>query len=263
MKNHTLRAHLYRAFTTPALYISTGLYALLLLLSTLGDSGHYTVMNGLKIAQHNVFYMVLSTVLPAFAYALTYVDDYDTRLLYPWVVRTGTNAYARSYYITSVLSGFLVSFFGCLIFISIRLLLGDPLEHSESGHIAFNVYRSIYNERWMVGYMLLNVLRYALGAAAMSGIAAACSSLFHLRFFTLLVPVFYFFVYSAYRTLWNFLDRILPEPFLLDPEKLIGNHNYARDPLQNALWRLVAVGLHLVVFGILTTQAIKRSVENA
>jgi hypothetical protein len=263
LKNHTLRAHLYRAFTTPALYISTGLYALLLLLDTLGNSAYGTAMNRLLMSQCSQFYMVLSTVLPASAYALTYVDAYDTRLLYPWVVRTGTNAYARSYYIASVLSGFLVSFFGCLIFISIRLLLGDPLEYSESSHIVFIVYRSVYNEKWMVGYMLLNVLRYALGAAAMSGIAAACSSLFHLRFFTLLVPVFYFFGFRAYCSVRKLLNFVLPKPFLLDPNSLIGHMDYAQDPLQNALWRLVAVGLHLVVFGILTTQAIKRSVENA
>ncbi len=263
MKNHTLRAHLYRAFTTPALYISTGLYALLLLLDTLGESHHGTAMNGLLISQYSQFYMVLSTILPASAYALTYVDDYDTRLLYPWVVRTDTNAYARSYYIASVLSGFLVSFFGCLIFIAIRLLLGDPLEHSDSSYIVFTVYRSVYNEKWMIGYMLLNVLRFALGAAAMSGIAAACSSLFHLRFFTLLVPVFYFFGFRVYYTIRSLLNYVLPKPFLLDPEKLIGHFDYAQDPLQNVLWRLAAVGLHLVVFGILTTRAIKRSVDNA
>jgi hypothetical protein len=97
----------------------------------------------------------------------------------------------------------------------------------------------------------------------MSGIAAACSSLFHLRFFTLLVPVFYFFGFRAYCSVRKLLNFVLPKPFLLDPNSLIGHMDYAQDPLQNALWRLVAVGLHLVVFGIVTTQAIKRSVENA
>ena len=204
MKNRTFAAHLYRLFRSPSLYICIVSYVLLLIVPMLRPNYlNNIVMSGLYRAQVSDFYFVLSAVIPALAYAVTYVDDYDTRMLYPWAVRSGARQYAVSYYLTALMGGFLVGFLGNAIYIGIHLLLGMELD-AEIGwnHTAmYYQYDVIYDEGHIALYVFIILMEYALGAAAMAGISAMCSSLFHQRFATLAIPVVYFFMTDVYSKL--------------------------------------------------------------
>ncbi len=265
MKNRTFAAHLYRLFCSPPLYICIVSYVLLLIVPMLRPNYlNDSVMSSLLRAQTSAFYFVLSAVIPALAYAVTYVDDYDTRMLYPWAVRSGAKPYAVSYYLTALLGGFLVGFLGNAIYIGIHLLLGMKLDADIGwNHTAtYSQYDAIYDEGQIALYVFIILLEYALGAAAMAGISAMCSSLFHQRFATLAIPVFYFFMTEVYAKLayvfgWINLHK------LLIPGYLAQTSFYVKDPSLNILYKLLTVALHIIVCGYITVRHIERSVDNA
>ena len=264
MKMHSLRTHLVRAFSAPTLYLCSVVYALLLTISSLGRNSVMQISNGLQFGHIVGFNMILSAVLPALAYAVTYVDDYTTRLLYVWVVRTGARRYAISYYTAALIAGFCVSLMGNCLYIIIMLLRGCPFESGSTvGSITFHTYESWYLNGWTALYIITVLMEYALGAAAMSGIAAVCSSLFHQRFSALCIPVMCFFLFD----ILSMVVTVFPElgwsihP-MLNPNQLTQVSSYFDTPVLNLIYKMLTAAVYFVVCGGITAYTIERSVEN-
>lgn len=274
MHIRSFSAHLKRAFTSPMPYICMILYTVLLLGYTNDSPTQDTVMTQLQQA-HRAFSMILCTAFPALAYAITYIDDHNNKFLHHLTMRTGVRSYALSYYTVSVLSGFAVSFAGIALYLTIGALRGGEFNH----HIVTNVfqtdfymYSQWYLDGLMVRYLAASIMEYALGAGAMAGFAAACTTLFRRRVSAVMIPSLYFFVNTIlYRlskhipVLEKLLDtrigRILNINELIGPADLV---NAAADlPLQHFLFKLLLFGLYAVLFGIITVWMIERSAENA
>ena len=275
MHTRTFTAHLKRAFTTPMLYVCIVLYAAMLLGTTLGDrTGSDCAVDLLNSAQYD-FYMVLATVFPALAYAVTYVDDFDNKLLHHWTMRSGLRSYAVSYYLVSVLAGFIVSFAGSALFLGIMQLRGFPLDRNAVSNIqqtGFYQYSLWYFRGQMVPYVVAGLSEYALGCVAMAGFAAACSTLMHRKLSAVVVPVIYFQFISILHKLKQYippLDKLLRSNVgqMIQSNQLVSQSHFANSlaevPLHTFLYKFLMVAAYAIVFGTITVWSIERSAENA
>ena len=257
MKNRTFQAHIRRIFTQPVFYICILLYFLLLMLPSLNPPTENSMMssdlNSLWYYAQTVstgMPYIAATVVPALAYAVTYMDDYDTRLLYVWAMRSGTESYAVSYFVATLAAGFLVAFGGNLLFLAVNDLRGFPF---ADGHIFDQTaYCRWYNEGHPVMYVLAHITEYALGASAMAGMAAAIGCTFNKRVTMLGLPAIYYFCYD-----------LLQLPKLFDPYDLCGISDYAETPLANMGQKLVICAVYWIICGFVTKRSIGRSVEHA
>ncbi len=259
MKNRTFQAHIRRIFTMPMFYICIVLYFLLLMLPSLNPPTENSFMSSdldslwyyAQMVSTGMPY-IAATVVPALAYAVTYMDDYDTRLLYVWAMRSGTERYAVSYFIATLAAGFLVAFGGNLLFLAVNDLRGFPFVYTASGQVRRTVYSAWYNNGYPVLYVLAHTTEYALGASTMAGLAAAIGCTFNKRVAMLGLPAMYYFCYD-----------LLPLPKLFDPYDLCGISEWAETPLANMGQKLMVCAVYWVVCGFVTVRAIGRSVENA
>ena len=93
MSPRIFRAHLRRLFLSPNLYIAMVVYAVLLLpcltVSSIGGNSSMSMLNYTQSTTPGFVYFN-ATIIPALAYAVTYIGDYETRLLYVWCIRGGT-----------------------------------------------------------------------------------------------------------------------------------------------------------------------------
>lgn len=257
MSPRIFRAHLRRLFLSPNLYIAMVVYAVLLLLPclTVSSIGGNSSMSMLNYTQSTTpgFVYFNATIIPALAYAVTYISDYETRLLYVWCIRGGTERYAVSYYLTALAGGFLTSFCGSLLFIGINLLRDVPVFGGFYGGFAVRNYETMYLSGQHTGLVLAVLTEYALGASALSGAAAAFSAIFHRKAAGLGVPIVFFFVFNMYKT------ALHP---LLDPIALTWTVDYSL-PYPHWVCKGLAFLVYAITFGLITVMQIKRSVENA
>ncbi len=275
MHLRSFTAHLKRALTTPMLYICILLYAVMLLGTTLSDRvASDCAIDLLELAQRD-FYMILATIFPALAYAVTYVDDFDNKLLHHWTMRSGVRSYAVSYYLTSILTGFIVGFVGSALFIGIMLLRGFPLDRNVTTNIyqtGFWMYGQWYFRGQMVPYIVAGLSEYALGCAAMAGFSSACSAIMHRKLSAVVVPVIYFELISM---LYKINDYVPPIDKLLrsEPGQMLNTYHLTNEssfvstlaeaPLHNLLYKILFVAGYVIVFGTITVWCIERSAENA
>ena len=274
MHIRTFTAHLKRAFTTPMLYICILLYAAMLLGTTFGRSVSATTL-GILVRLHNDFCRVISTIIPALAYAITYVDDYDNKLMHHWTVRSGVRSYAVSYYAVSVLAGFVVSFAAISLFIGIMTLRGYPLDRDVVSNVfrtEIEEYEPWYLSGHLLGYTAAGIAEYALGCGAMAGFAAACSALLHRRVPAVVVPVLYFYVNDILRALQKYitpLQKVLTSPLgrITDWWGLVDRDMYVSPiiplPWHNLGFKFLLFLLYVILFGGITVCCIERSAENA
>jgi hypothetical protein len=251
MKSKIFRTHLRRMITSRGLYFSIVVYCLLMMLTSMNVDRMLTGRNSMALLIYSIdmsgFGMFLTTAVPAMAYVLTYIDDYDTRLLYVWCVRAGTERYAVSYYLTAVLGGFCTSILGMALFTAINYLRGVPLITDFPGTIS---YEALYYESRGL-YVAVILLEYALGCAAMAGVAAACSSITHRKMVALIIPM-----------LFKYIFDIFPVHPLLSPLQLTRVSNYAV-PMPTFVSKLLAFFVYTVISGLITVTQIRRSVNNA
>ncbi len=277
MYTRTFNAHLKRAFTTPMLYICIALYAAMLLGTTFSERiARYCAVDLLTEAYRD-FYRVLATVFPALAYAVTYVDDFDNKLIHHWTVRSGVRSYAVSYYLVSVLAGFIVSFAGSVLFLGIMLLRGFPLDRNVVSNIqqpGFYLYGMWYFRGQMVPYLLAGLSEYALGGAAMAGFAAVCSVLMHRKLSAVVVPMSYFYLSGILMTLEDYipaLDKLMGSGlrWVWSCSHIVGvvgfDHLMSRAelPLPALLYKFLYISAFVIVFGTITVWRIERSAEDA
>ncbi len=275
MHTRTFTAHLKRALTTPMLYVCIVLYAVMLLGTTFGNLADSDCIADLLTTAQSEFYMVLATVFPALAYAVTYVDDFDNKLLHHWTVRSGVRSYAVSYYLVSILAGFIVSFAGSALFIGIMQLRGFSLDRNVVSNISqtgFYTYSLWYFRGQMVPYVTAALSEYALGCAAMAGFAAACGAMMHRKLSSVVVPMIYFYII---RIIYKLDDYIPPLKKLLQTGvgkmlqdyQLVCQSHFAGSivelPLHTLLYKFLFVAAYAIIFGTITVWCIERSAENA
>jgi hypothetical protein len=252
------------------LYLCIAMYALLAMFPLMDSNPPMDAMQVLSSGHSNGLHFLMTTVIPALTYAVVYVDDYDTRLLYVWVARSGQKAYALSYFATALISAFAVSFVGdvmCLVGCAMRglpIIVFNEAIGRYSG--TFTVYDMLlaYNHTGL--FVLVVLTEFALGATVMAGLAAAFSTLTHRRLMTLCLPIFYFFLWSMVFTIAkNFPELNLKLHPMLNIEHLAWVSEYFREtwPLANFLYKLLTCAIHWVTFGLITVWQIERSVKNA
>ncbi len=267
LKNRTLQAHLCRAFTSPTLYLCIVLYVLLASFPLLEHDAPPTAMQFLWETHTSGLQFVMVTVIPAWTYAVVYVDDYDTRLLYVWVVRSGQKAYALSYYATALISAFTVSFVSNTLSIGVCVLQGIPVIQTDPFKgTMFQAYELLQDQGYFVLYVLAVLAEYALGASVMAGLAAAFSTLTHRRLMTLCLPIFYFFLSTTTLIISkNFPELGLQLHPMLNIDNLIRVSYFFADgwPLANFLYKLLTCAIHWVICGMVVVCTIERSVKNA
>lgn len=252
MKNNTFSVHLRRAFSSPRLYISILLYALALQIPSMKVTMFRSVFGLYEAAQIDSlgFAFILSCVIPALPYALTYVDDYNTRMLYNWSVRSGMVYYAVSYYVITLVTAYATSFLGSLVFLGINSFRDLPFLDSGTG-FGF-AYADLYNSGHKVLYVLAIISEHSLGTCAMAGITTASASIFHHKFASVSVTVL-FYLTSAIFLLGN----------ILDPAHLIHVASYTSSSWDNLATKLFITSVYCIACGLITTAQIKRSVQNA
>ena len=210
---------------------------------------------------------VMVTVIPAWTYAVVYVNDYDTRLLYVWAVRSGQKAYALSYYVTALISAFAVSFVSNALSIGVCVLRGSPVINPDPFKGGpYQPYEMLQDRGLLLLYVLVVLVEFALGASAMAGLAAMFSTLTHRRLMTLCLPIFYFFLSTTTLIIsTNFPELGLQLHPMLNIEDLIRVSYFFADgwPLANFLYKLLTCAIHWVVCGMVVVCTIERSVKNA
>lgn len=257
MKNRIFTAHLRRLFQSPSIYVSMVLIALLTQVTSFRVSMGHDGLSFLATTMTNSFGLsiVLLGLIPVFPYALSYADDRNTRMLYFWVLRGGTERYAVSYYVTTLLGAFFSVFGGlALFFVMIRArgfaIIADDIVPPTG---TFQSYASLYNNGHEGLFFLAIFSELALGASAMAGIAAAAASIFKNKITIVAAPLMF----------WMPLMCVFPYDNMLYVNDLLMITWNAPDPLSNFLQKLLTVSIYWIACGLITVWNIRKKVRNA
>ncbi len=248
MRNCIFSMHLRRMITNPALYVGIAMQAAVIVLLCFGK-GVYFVDEAIMYIADMYLYILFLLVLPPVAYAMTGTEDKNTRMLYFYVIRAGAGKYAVAYYITTLCSGFLMTFCGLGLGVVLGGLLGFNPQYTA--HVDFTCIAEQYG---LLPYYVVRIGDLALGSAVVAGVAAAAAAFFWNKVTVLTFPVILFTILS------NFFSA---DHMLLNKVKLILAESYApREPGLHLLLHLWMCAVWWVVCGFITVRHIKGVCEN-
>jgi hypothetical protein len=250
MRNHIFSTHLHRMITNPALYFGISVQALGIVLLCFGK-GVYVVDEAVMYMSDGAMYLYILffMALPPIAYAMTGTEDKNTRMLYFYTIRAGAGNYAVTYYITTLCSGFLMTFCGLGLGVLIGSLLGFYPHNVVHEDFAF-----IADQYGLLLYYAVRIGDLALGSAVVAGVASAAAAFFRNKVTVLTFPVIVFMMLS------NFFSY---DHMLLNKSKLILANSYApREPGLHLLLHLWMCAVWWVVCGFITVRHIEGVCEN-
>ena len=248
MKNYILGAHMRRMISSPALYFGIAVQALGLVLLCHGEA--HAISEAIEYMAAPVYYLDLLffLALPPLAYAMTGTDDKNTRMLYFWSIRGGADNYAVSYYITSLCSGFLMTFCGLGLGCLISAFLGCSLNVYTDGQRELAVLADVSP----LLYYVARIGELAMGSMTVAGIASAAAVFFRNKVTVLTMPIILLLMLGSFFS---------ADHMLFSKTKLILGATYA--PGQLGLHLLLHLWMSVVWWiacGMITVHHIRRSV---
>lgn len=257
MRNRIFFTHLRRLFLSPSIYLCIILIALFAQATSFRVNMAHDGLSFLALTMTNSFGLsiVILGLIPVFPYALSYADDRNSRMLYYWAIRSGTERYAVSYYITTLLGAFLSVFAGILLYFIMIRARGFAI--AENGFVnpngQFQSYVPLYNHGHKLLFYLSIMCEYALGAAAMAGISSAAASIFKNKITIIAAPLMF----------WMPLMCIFPTNNVLYVNDLLRVTANDADPLKNFLLKVFTVSIYCIACGLITVYNIRKKVRNA
>ncbi|WOC33098.1 MULTISPECIES: hypothetical protein [Caproicibacterium] len=252
------KTDLRRAFGVRLWLLCLGVTALFLL-----SLSHYYFLGGedfcyrIKLAELPIFIDIM-LVFSTAAYGVSFCEDWDNRNIRNLFVRAGAKKYAASKVASCFLASFTVLFIGKLLLVLSQLAVSPVLFNpdvfdgmqSPAGSVDALAYTGNFG-----GWVLVNLVRFALEGTVFSVLALAVSTVLTNKFVVLVVPLIVRMLYQC-ATIGGFIPAALTMSNLFED-------SYCSLSVFQGLLRPVLISLaSCLLFGCLFFYGVKRRLEN-
>ena len=194
-----------------------------------------------------LFILCIAPILP---YGLSLASDFEDKALTFWLIRTGTEKYVISKFLSSIIAGVLTVCTSIIAF-SLFLSISFPLYSGTS--TSGNPYAVLLKNYSPIIYIFILALHYSLSAALFAGAAITVSAFITNKFSVMAVPLTLYFV------LMRSTD-LAPIPRFLKAGSLVQGFYMDVGPLTAFLYKLIPVIIILIILLFITIKQIKKRV---
>lgn len=195
--------------------------------------------------------IMITGILPVFAYATTFANEWESHITGFWMVRSGVSNYTISKYLITGFTGFLATGLGMTLFLLIMLLFFPLFNTFTTG----DAYESLLLNNQPVLYAVYFIIHYSLSAALMSATAFWVSTLIPNIYTTIAAPLVIYFT----------LHRIVGQmglPHYLQPVNWIEGIYNAGSASTSLIVKIITVLILCLLMGIASIKHVRRLVQN-
>lgn len=252
---HLLQREIKRSIFSRGFVVGVlGITALLLIAigGLLTDESYLSVWYFMGLAlQGSGMASTILTILPTFAYGLSYAKEVEENAITLFVIRTGVTKYSLTKILVSAITGFLIVFLGLTLFLLV-LRLRYPFFISPSSEGPYDL---LVNQGEILKGVLFYLTHQGLVGAFVAVSGVCFSSFVPNVFTTAAAPMIIYF--SLLRITTN-----ISLPMMIDPLYWIAAVYEGMSAVQSLLTKVLVITLLCLPLGAMTMWRIKRRLLN-